>query len=444
MPSALPPGPSGPLRNTFKWMFRVAELLDGAHARYGDIWTLRLLAGTTMVVISHPKLIEQAYQADGTALHAGKANRFIGTALLGENSVILLDEPEHMVQRKLLMPHFGHDRVARYHELMVYACEEELASWPLRTPIDLLPRMQAITRKVIMGAIFGVTGREAEERLGARIKAILAYGEQRRKMAKLHHATRKPDKALPKSFVEKRAPLDAAVYEEIERAKLDPRLEERDDILAMLVQARHDDGSPMTDLELRDEMVTLLIQGHSSTATALAWAVERLVHTPGAHERLAAEVETDGDEYLDAVIKETLRLRPPIPIVARYVTEPIRLGEYDLEPGTLVAPCMYLLHRREDVYLEPELFRPERFLESPPPPSAWIPFGGTSDRHCIGRGFAMSEMREVLRMLTQRLRLAPAAPRDEKIRKRGILLSPSDGARVVVTERVPQPARVKA
>jgi cytochrome P450 len=364
----------------------------------------------------------------------------IGTALLGEYSVILLDEDVHTAQRQLLLPHFGHERVARYHDAMARICEEELATWPLREPIELLPRMQAITRRVIMTAIFGVTGGEAQERLEPRIRTLLEWGARAWNMAKLHRAARREDGKLPKDFLERRDPLDAAIYEEIERARSDPQLEERDDILAMIVQGRHEDGSPVTDREIRDQMMTLLIQGHLSTATALAWVFERLLRHPEKVERLRAETE-DGDAYVDAVVYETLRLRPTNPIVVRKVKQPFRLGEYDLDVGMVVAPCIYLLHRRADLYPEPLRFRPERFLEEPVDSYKWIPFGG-GDRYCIGRNFAFAEIKSVLRTVLRQARLAPAEQGDEEIKKRFILLSPSESTRVVVEERVPAAAVV--
>jgi cytochrome P450 len=438
MQSNLPPGPRDPRVNTYKWMVKPAACLEDGQKRFGDIWTLRMLKQTTFLVTSSPALIKEVFSADPTVLHAGEANMMIGTALLGEYSVVLLDEDVHTAQRQLLLPHFGNERVARYHDVMARICEEDLATWPLHEPMELLPRMQAITRRVIMTAIFGVTGGEAQERLEALIRTLLDWGARAWNMAKLHRASRREGGEMPKDFLERRDPLDAAVYEEIERARRDPHLEERDDILAMLVQGRHEDGSPVTDREVRDQMITLLIQGHTSTATALSWALERLIRHPDKVERLRAETE-DGDAYLDAVVWETLRLRPPNPIVVRKVNQPFRLGEYDLEVGTVIAPCIYLLHRRADLYPEPERFRPERFLEEPVDPYKWIPFGG-GDRYCIGRNFAVSEIKSVLRTVLRQARLAPVEQRDEQIKKRGILLSPTGSTRAVVEERMPAAA----
>jgi cytochrome P450 family 135 len=437
MSSNLPPGPSGPaLRNAYRWMRRPAALLETSGKRYGDVWTLRLLADTTFVVVSDPELVKGVFTAPSTVLHAGEANMMIGTALLGDHSVILLDEEAHMRQRKLLLPPFHGERMQQYRDVMVRACEEELASWPLNEPLELLPRMQTITLNVIMSVIFGVTGGPVQEALRTRIRNLLAWGANPRNMFRLHLVTRRGGE-FPKSFLEVRDPVDAIVFEQIERSREDPRLEDRSDILAMLLQSRHDDGSPMTDREVRDQMVTLLIQGHTSTATALAWGLERLIRHPEMFERLRAEAESGSEEYLDAVFKETLRMRPPLPVVLRLVVgQPYQLGEYEVEVGKLIGPCVYLVHHREDLYPEPERFRPERFLEQKAGTYTWIPFGG-GDRHCIGRTFATTEIKEVLRTLALQARLEPADPGDEQVRRRGMLLSPTGSATAVLKERLP-------
>jgi cytochrome P450 len=438
MASNLPPGPSGPaLRNAYGWMRRPAALLDSAQKRYGDVWTLRLLADTTFVVVSDPELVKGVFTAPSTELLAGEANMMIGTALLGEHSVILLDEPEHMRQRKLLLPPFHGERMKQYSELMAKACEEELASWPLNEPIELLPRMATITVNVIMSVIFGVTGGPTQDKLRTRIRNLLAWGANPLHMFRLHLITRRGKTEFPKSFMEVREPVNEIVYEEIKRAREDPRLGERGDILAMLVQSTHEDGSAVTDREVRDQLITLLIQGHNSTATALAWGLERMLRQPETMERLRAELEAGKQEYLNAVFHETLRIRPPLPVVLRVVVnQPYQLGEWEIEPGKLIGPCIYLLHHREDLYPEPEKFRPERFLDQKPGTYTWIPFGG-GERHCIGRTFATTEIKEVLSTIALQTRLEPAEPADEGIRRRGMLLSPTGSTRAVLKERRP-------
>jgi cytochrome P450 family 135 len=358
---------------------------------------------------------------------------------MGQRSLIILNEDEHVSMRKLLTPFFTPEAVGRYRGLAEQMSEREVANWPLNEPFPLLPRMETITLNMIMSAIFGVTEAAGQQKLRERINAIIAWGSNRVNMARLHASQRK-GKAPPRSLPKARNPLDAEVYRVIQDARSDPRLEQRDDILAILLKARYEDGRPMTDDDLRDTLVTLLIQGHASTADGLCWAFERLMRTPEVYERLRAELEADGDAYLDAVIKETLRARPPLPIGTRMVNRPYELGGYEIELGTVIAPCIYLTHHRPDIYPEPERFRPERFLNQKPGKYTWIPFGG-GDRSCLGANFAMRELTEVLRVLVQRTRLEPDVKRDEEIKLRRVGLSPSRQARAVLVERVPAPTR---
>jgi cytochrome P450 len=433
MAQELPPGPTGPRALiAAKWIFRSTEMMAEAQAEYGDVWTLRLVGHHDNLCITDPALIQEVFKADPEVMHGGEAN-ITATAVLGTHSVLVLDGPEHTVQRKLLRAPFQGDRMERYRELMASICEEEIETWPVNEPFELLPRMEAITLKMIMSVIFGVQGGPSQSVLHERIDALLKWGASKFVMPRMRMTVAR-GKPAPKSFLKVRDPLDAAIFEELERARRDPNLAERDDVLAMLLRTHHDDGSPMTDRELRDALMTLLLQGHSSTATALSWALERLMRHPDVFERLRAELQTGSEDYLDAVVTETLRLRPPVPMVSRHVMQPFRLGPYDLEPGTIVAILIYQVHRRPELYPEPERFRPERFLEQPPSGAAFIPFGG-GDRHCIGRTFATTELNAVLRTITQRTRLAPATLADEKLERRRVLFIPSDGARAVLTER---------
>ena len=232
-------------------------------------------------------------------------------------------------------------------------------------------------------------------------------------------------------------PVDALLFEVIRGRRGEGGLDEREDVLSMLIQARHEDGAPMSDQELRDELMTLLVAGHETTATALAWALERLVRHPEQLERLRAAADSDGDDdpYLDAVVHETLRRKPVIPLVARRLTEPMELGGRLLPAGVSVAPCIYLVHHNADVYPDPYAFRPERFLENPPGTYTWIPFGG-GIRRCLGGSFALLEMKTVLREVVRAVDLAPAEPRSERLRRRAITWSPAQGARVVARSRV--------
>ena len=418
-----------------KWMARPATLLETSRERYGDLWTLQLMGGTTFVFVSDPNLIEEVFNADADLLQAGAAHRRIGTALLGEGSLLLLDEPEHMEIKDLVMPPFHGEALERYREGIGRIAEQEIAEWPLNEPLPLLPRMQRIALDVIMTTAFGGTEGADLENLRTRIRDLLEFASSPVRMGQLHLAHRR-DKGYPKRFVQVRDALDKAIFDVIARIRNDPNLDERTDVLSMLIRARRQDGSPLTDRELRDQLVTLMMQGHTSTATALAWALERLTRHPEVFERLRAELQTDGDEYLDAVIKESLRVRPPLPIAgAREVSRPFQLGGYEIPADTLVTVCIYLLHQNADLYPEPDRFRPERFLEQPAGRYTWIPFGGGL-RSCIGASFALTQMKIVLRTLALQTRLEPAEQADEKIQRRGVGFSPARGARVVVRERV--------
>jgi cytochrome P450 len=444
MQTQLPPGPAVPrIMQSFKWARRPTDLMESARERWGEIWTLRLLGPVTFVLVSNPELIEEVFAADPALLRAGEANGIIGEGLLGHNSLLLLDDEPHAAKRKLLAPPFHREHVDRYHEAIAGICEEEIASWPPGEPIELLPRMQAITLKSIMSVVFGVTGGPAQERLHARIADIFAWAANPLHMVSLHVAHRRGSD-LPKGFLAARDPFDTVLFEEIERARNDPLLPERNDVLAMLLKTRYEDGSPIEDRDLRDQMVTLLIQGHQTTAAALAWSLERLMRHPDAYERLSAEAQGSGEEYLDAVFKETLRVRPPLPMIPRAVArEPYRLGEYELPVGAMVAPSIYMVQRREDAYPEPARFLPERFLEGADDRYTWIAFGGGS-RHCIGRSFATAEFKQVLRMIVARMRLKPVDGADEQIVRRGILFAPAAGARTIVQERAAAPSPLAA
>jgi cytochrome P450 len=401
-----------------------------ARDRYGDVWTLRM-AGDRYVFVAHPDLLESVFTADPKVLHGGAD---VVTALLGQSSLIILSEDRHAAMRGLMQPLFHRERVQRYRGVMAEVCEEELSGWPVAQEMALLPAMQTITLRVIMSAVFGVTGGERQELLRSRIHSLLEWGTPLH-MA-LHQARHMRGWEPAKSFLRLRRPLDALIYEEIQRTQQDPRLSEREDILAMLVQARFEDGSALTDSELRDQLMTLLIQGHHSTSNAISWALERLMRHPDVFERVRAEAEGESDDYVAAVVNETLRLFPPLPVPLRRVVQPFRLGDYDLEPGTVIAADLYSLHRRPDYWPDPDRFRPERFLEQRPAKYTWLPFGA-DERSCIASHFAITEIRVVLRKLARQARLEPAEQRDEDVVKLGLLLSPSRGARAVLRERLP-------
>jgi cytochrome P450 family 135 len=435
-PVRLPPGPGGiPGMNDFRWIFRPVVLQDNARKRYGNIWSLKLLRGEQWVLVSAPDLIEQIFKTDPKVLHGGEGNS-IAVSVLGPRSLLLLDEDEHLRQRKVMRPFLYGERLDHYPELMASICEEEVATWPMNEAFPLLPRLEAIAVKIIMKVIFGMRGGPHQAELLARARRLIKFGDSQLRMTRYFlMGARNPGNA-PKDFTERRDSLDVQVYKELDRARQDPDLENRDDVLAMLLRARYDDGTPLSDPQLRDHLVTLLIQGHQSTATTLAWALERLMRHPEAFEKLRAEAETDSDEYVDAVLKETLRLRPPLPVTMRLVKEPYQLGEYEIQPGVRMAILTYQVHRLPELYPDPEAFRPERWLDGSTQNAMWIPFGG-GERHCIGRSFATMVIKVVLRTIALQTRLTPEDPADESIRHRRVQFSPGRNAVAILTERIP-------
>jgi cytochrome P450 family 135 len=425
----IPPGPTASrLRQTVRWIYRPGAMLEDCHRRYGDMFTLRIAHEGTWVFLAHPDMVKQVFTGDPRVLHAGEAN-IVVQPFLGDNSVLLLDEAAHMSQRKLMLPSFHGERMRSYQRTMAEVAAAEIESWPVGQPYAVRPAMQRITLEVIMRTVFGVQDGERRERLRARLSKMLEWGSDPRRMTML--AALGPQRVgRTRMFQAVRKPADDLIYDEIRERRTAPDLEEREDVLSMLLQARHEDGSPMSDEELRDELMTLLVAGHETTASSLAWAVERSVRTPGVLDR----VRDGDDDYVDAVCKETLRLRPILALVLRRLTEPMEIGGMELPAGVNLAPCIYLIHRRPDVYPDPYAFRPERFLEQPAGTYTWIPFGG-GVRRCLGASFALFEMRVVLRELVARLDLRAVDSRPERITRRAITLVPERGGRVVAQRR---------
>jgi cytochrome P450 len=392
----------------------------------------------TVVITDDPAVIKQVFTGDPTKLLAGVGNEVL-SPLLGPRSVLTLDEPEHMRQRKLLLPPFHGDRMKLYGETIASATERHVADWPVGEPFAVQESMQAITLEVIMRAVFGV--RDDAERLAeiaTPLRGLLDSLADMRWLFSLQLTSSKRNGPLSPWRRFRRDllhPADDVLYEEIRAHRADPSVAERDDILSLLLSAVDEDGQGLTDSELRDELMTLLLAGHETTATALSWTLERLVRHPDVLARLTEEVRAGGDdgghggEYLDAVIKESLRLRPVVPAVARYLTEPTELGGRVLPAGVHITPSIYLTHYNPDVYDRPAEFRPERFLERPAGTYEWIPFGGGT-RRCLGATFALFEMKIVLAELLRRFDLVTTGERDERIARRAITFSPRNGGRV--------------
>jgi cytochrome P450 family 135 len=428
----LPPGPDWNLvRSTRTWWRRPLQTLEYCRARYGDMFTYRLPHEGTWVFLSNPEAIKQVFTGDPRLLHAGEAN-IVLLPVLGEHSVLLLDEPEHMNERKLMLPPFHGKRMKAYGEVMAQIAAEEIERWPADRAMRMRPRMQAMTLEIILRAVFGVDEGERLNRLRDQLRRTLnLLGHPRRAIFMVMLGPDRLRRFPP--FRRQMERVDRLLYEEISARRGAADLAERDDILSLLLQARHEDGRPMSDRELRDELMTLLVAGHETTATALSWAIELLARHPDEQSRLQDDVAGGGDAYLDAVIKETLRLRPVIALVLRKLVEPMEIGGRLLPAGVSVAPSIYLVHRNPEIYPDPERFRPERFIERPAGTYTWIPFGG-GVRRCLGAAFAEFEMSVVLRELVARRRLNPVGEPEHSVRST-ITNIPSRGAEVVAAPR---------
>jgi cytochrome P450 family 135 len=427
----LPPGPRMPRpMQTTIWTRRAQWMLRQSRARFGDMFTLRIAYEGVWVVVSDPEAIKQVFTGDPSVFHAGEGNSVL-RPVLGENSLLTLDERKHMSQRRLLLPPFHGERMQGYGEKMAEIAAREIESWPTGVPYELRPRMQAVTLEIILETVFGVHGGERMDALRAALREFLDLTTDPRLLAPLILAGPERIRGFP-PFRRRIDRVDALIFREIADRRAAEDLEERDDILSMLVAARHEDGSPMSDAEIRDELLTLLVAGHETTATALSWAMERLVRHPSKLERLRDETLAGEEGYLTATIQETLRLRPVIVLVIRKLTEPVEIGGYELPAGVSVTPSIHLVHRDPEIYPEPERFLPERFLDNPPGTYTWIPFGG-GVRRCLGAAFAQFEMQVVLRELVKRHDVRPSNPAPERPFRRAITETPRHDATVVLS-----------
>jgi cytochrome P450 family 135 len=430
----LPPGPRSPAWfQSLGWALRPTALLREGERRYGEIFTLRGLAGgrdMPYVFVSNPEVIKAIATGDRDALRAGAARGFdLFEPVFGPNSILLLDGATHLRQRKLMLPSFHGERMKSYGELIATETERRMAQWPRGEPFELQEQFQHITLDVILRAVFGFDAGPALADAREQIQTWLGMLASPAAMVPFLRNNLGPARSWS-PLARTRDRIYDSLYALIGERRADPRLGERDDVLSMLIGARDEHGEAMTDEELRDELVTLLLAGHETTATALSWAVELLLTHPEKLAALRADLPR-GDEYLDAVIHETMRLRPPIPLFDRLVCEPIEVLGHRIPKGTVMACNIVSAHRRPDVYPEPLAFRPERFLESPPETYAWIPFGG-GVRRCLGAAFALYEMRIVLRMVVERTEPRAVDPQPSRYFRRAIVLGPRSQARVAL------------
>ena len=428
--TTLPPGPTeSPVLQTLRWLLRPISFLESCRRRFGDAFSVRFFGfQTPMVMVSHPDAIRALYGVREHSLPPGRAVALL--PIVGPRSLLLLEGREHLARRRLMLPPFHGERMRAYESIVRDAVTRDVDGWPEGRPFALHPHMQATTLDVILRAVFGVTdvARRARlaERLGGLLAASASAGLQFGVLLSRRFGGPDPLARLRTVTQE----IDALLAEEIAERRADPR----EDILSMLIGARFEDGEPMDDREVRDQLMTLLIAGHETTATALAWTFDLLLRHPHALERLVGEVDAGEETYLRAVVAESLRLRPVVPLAGRRLTSELHVDGLRLPPGTDVTPAIWLAHTRADRYPEPFAFRPERFLEHAPTTYAWIPFGG-GVRRCLGAAFAEMEMRVAIAEILRRRALRPASPAAERVARRNVTFSPSSGTRVVAAAR---------
>ncbi len=430
--AGLPPGPDEPqMVQSMRWAYEPLPMLEQCRERFGDTFTLRLRHLGTWVVLADPEDVKRVFSTDTDDLGVGMPNLAL-RPVLGAHSVMLSEEPAHMARRKTMLPRFHGERMREDAEAMTELARRAARSWPVGEPFALWPRMQELTQEVVMRAVFGDDEGRLDGLRGLLTNLTEAINDEDR-LLKL--ALFGPDwlEADP-GWQAAMAPVEEAVLAEARRRR-DEGEEGRRDAVSILVDARHEDGSPLSEAELRDELLTLLTDG--PTSSSLAWVFERLLRHPEKLERLQGEVrEGGGEEYLDAVIKETLRLRPPVSVVVRRLLKPTTLGGYDLPAGTLIAPCVYLVHHRSDVYEDPGEFIPERFLSRRAAVPTWIPFGGGA-RRCLAASYAEQEMKRVLRTVLEEIDLEPVEAGAERIARAAISFSPAEHGLVVARPRTP-------
>ncbi len=426
-----PPGSKAPgLYQIGRWIIHPLKLLDECHQRYGDVFTLSAPRGEKFVIVGDPDLIKQVLTSDPATLLAGQGNATLLEPMLGKFSLLTLDGADHLRQRRLLLPAFHGERMKAYSTVMAETTESSLERWPMHQPFALHSMMQEITLDVILRTVFGVS----------------SSGDLRGRLLALLEVATNPWLLFPGllglsplsipwlKIAKLKAAVDESIYGIIASRRHKPT--GGADVLSMMLDARDEQGAPMSDVEVRDELVTLLLAGHETTATALAWTFDRLLAHPQVLAKLRASLLTGGagrEEYLDCVIRESLRVRPIVPLVGRVAVKPYQLGQWMLPAGTRIAPSIYLAGHRAAAYPNPRSFDPDRWIGVKPDPYTWLPFGGGT-RRCIGMAFAQAEMRLVLQsvVLRTRMRLAdgPAA-----VVRRGITLAPANGTRVILEER---------
>jgi cytochrome P450 len=439
-PVRLPPADGAPpLLQTIRFGLRPIAFALGARRRYGDVWQLQIMSRKEpFVVTCHPEHVRSLMKAK-----PNEAPSLTGESplrpILGPNSVLTSVGERHMRQRKMLLPPFHGEAVERYVQMIAEVAEREIDRWPVGEPFALAPRMQAVTLDVIMSGVFGIEGKPArgttEHRMRQTIRRLLgASTNPLYQIVELQNVARREPRGILRHLL---AIVDRQMYDVIRERRAAGPDSERGDVLSLLLQARDEQGQLLTDGELRDELLSLVLAGHETTANSLAWTFERLVRTPQAYDRLRELTRAggpDADAYVEATIHEGMRNRPVIPMIVRMVMRPWRFGDYVVPARTPVAISIVALHHREDVYPDPHAFRPERFVEGKPGTYTWIPFGG-GIRRCLGATLAMAEQRVVLSAIARRTDLFAPDPEPERARQRNVTMIPRRGARIVVSRR---------
>ena len=453
-----PPSPAGPVQptetvvlpphdpraawvQTIRFSTRPLAFNLRAHRRYGDVWQLRLLSRREPFVVTchpdHVRSLMKAKPTDAPSLTGESPLR----PILGSNSVLTAVGDRHMRQRRLLLPPFHGEAVQRYVQMISEVAQREIDGWPLNETFALAPRMQALTLDVIMSAVFGIEGRPERGSTGDRLRRIVrrllgASTTPLFQIVELMNVSRREPRGVMAQMI---AMVDRQLFAMIAERRAEGAAAGRTDVLALLLETRDEDGQPLTDQELRDELLGLVLAGHETTANSLAWIFERLLRNPGPYGRLRELVRAGGEEadaYVEATIHEGMRDRPVIPMVVRMVKRPWRFGDYVVPAGTPVAVSIAALHHRADVYPEPLAFRPERFVDVKPGTYTWMPFGG-GIRRCLGASLAMAEQRVVLSAIARRTDLVAPQPEPERARQRNVTTIPNLGTRVAVTARHP-------
>ena len=446
--TSLPPGPSSPtVVQTYRYARDPLPLLDECAARFGDIFTIRLLGAGAWVFVCSPPLLKALFTAPADVVHAGEANSSVFGPISGTASVFTMDESQHLSRRRLLLPQFHGDRMQVYFDQIAGIATAAVARWPSHGWFSMHAETQQITLQTIIRAVFGIDAEQGDAKDLELVAALTALANDAVGSSLLITPVLQVDLGPWSPWgrvvrIIRRA--DRAMLREIARRRTAPDAPDRQDILSLLLQVRYDDGAPLTERQVRDELAVMLMAGHETTGTALAWTFERILSLPHVEERLRAELDEvlAGEplaaahisrlEYLDAVIKESLRIRPIMPAGgARLVRQPLEIGGYVIPAGATLINGLYLLHRRPDLYPEPDTFKPERFLRKRViDPYEWTPFGG-GIRRCLGMAFALFEMKVVIATVLSRARLRIERPH-ARVERRGFFLAPEHGPRVAV------------